>query len=62
MIVAMSDDEYYQVFYLLWKQAGLQALHFAAKTGDTEILSLLIKYGAPINATSKVYYAISVEP
>lgn len=49
-----GDDDYDRVFYLFLKQAGLQSLHFAAKTGDTEILSLLIKYGAPINATSKV--------
>lgn len=43
----------YAVMYAFW-QAGLQALHFAAKAGHLEVASLLLDNGASVNATSSV--------
>ena len=43
---------YYVLLHLV--QSGLQALHFAAKSGNVEIAEELLKRGASVNATSLV--------
>jgi len=48
--------------YLMF-QAGLQALHFAAKSGHLEVACELLKSGASVNAASQVSsVAYSISP
>jgi len=43
-------------------QAGLQALHFAAKSGHLEVACELLKNGASVNASSLVSSILSHRP
>lgn len=43
------------VFFLLYLQNGLNALHLAAKEGHKDLVEELLERGAPVDSSTKVH-------